>query len=172
LIGATGSPSSFNEEVIRLMADINEQPVIFALSNPTSKSECTAQQAYQWSDGRAIFASGSKFPSVDYAGKVHQPGQGNNVYIFPGVGLGVLACNARLITDEMFMDAAEVLADFVNENDLQVGRVYPPLSQIRTISMQIAIAVVKRAYSQKLAEEPEPASIENMVANLMYDPAY
>lgn len=172
LIGATGAAGSFTEEAIRLMADINDRPVIFALSNPTSKAECTAQQAYDWSDGRAVFASGSPFPSIDFKGDIRRPGQGNNVYVFPGIGLGVIACNATRVSEEMFLDAARVLADLVDDADLASGTVYPSLSQIRRISLEIAVAVVKRAYDQGLASEPPPPDIKEMLSSLMYDPGY
>ncbi|RMH22324.1 MAG: NAD-dependent malic enzyme [Gammaproteobacteria bacterium] len=172
LIGASGAPGTFTEEVVRLMAEINEQPIIFALSNPTSKAECSALQAYQWSDGRAVFASGSAFPPVNYEGRILQPGQGNNVYIFPGVGLGVLACNASHVTDEMFLDAARTLASCVREEDLQRGSVYPSLSQIRDVSLEIAMAVVKRAHAQGLAQEPMPENLRETIATMMYDPTY
>ncbi len=172
LIGATGAAGTFTEEVVRLMAEINERPVIFALSNPTSKSECTAEQAYQWSNGRAVFASGSPFPPVDFQGKILHSGQGNNVYVFPGVGLGVIACNATRVTDEMFLDAARVLADFLNDADLESGAVYPPLSQIRAISLEIATVVAERAYVQGLATEPKPANLKVMIRDIMYNPSY
>jgi len=172
IIGATGAAGTFTEEVVRLMAKINEKPVIFALSNPTSKAECTAEQAYQWSDGRAVFASGSAFPAVEYQGNTLTPGQGNNIYIFPGVGLGVLACNASRVTEEMFLDAAHTLAEFVADDDLKSGAVYPPLSQIRAISLSIATVVAKRAYAQGLATEPEPADIKLFIQEKMYNPSY
>jgi len=172
IIGATGAAGTFTEEVVRLMAKINDKPVIFALSNPTSKAECTAEQAYQWSDGRAVFASGSAFPAIDYQGKKLTPGQGNNVYVFPGIGLGVIACNASRVTEEMFLDAAHTLAVFVAEDDLKSGAVYPPLSQIRAISLAIATVVAKRAYIQGLAADPEPADIKQFIQENMYDPVY
>lgn len=172
LIGATGAAGTFTQEVVQLMASINQRPVIFALSNPTSKAECTAEQAYRWSDGRAVFASGSPFPVFDLHGKRLQPGQSNNAYVFPGIGLGVIACNASRVTDEMFLDAARILADTVDENVLQSGSVYPPLSQIRSISLDIAIGVAERAYQQKLATVPRPDNLQTMIEQLMYNPNY
>jgi malate dehydrogenase (oxaloacetate-decarboxylating)(NADP+) len=172
LIGATGTASTFTEEVVRLMAEINQQPVIFALSNPTSKAECTAEQAYQWSQGRAVFASGSPFPAYDYQGKTLHSTQGNNAYIFPGVGLGIIVCNASRVTKEMFLDAAAVLADAVDEDRLKSGGVYPPLSQIRSISLHIAIAVAERAYAQNLADEPRPENLAEKIEQFMYKPSY
>ena len=172
LIGATGAPGTFTEEVVRLMAEINERPLIFALSNPTSKAECTAEQAYQWSNGRAIFASGSPFDAVTYAGEEFRPGQGNNAYVFPGIGLGAIACNARTISDEMFLEAARVLSEQVSEHELAAGAVYPPLADIRKVSLAIATAVANKAWQQGLAQIDRPANVEQMITEQMYDPSY
>jgi len=172
LIGATGVQGAFSKDIVKLMAKINKQPVIFALSNPTSNAECTAEQAYQWSDGRAVFAGGSPFPPVVYSNKIFHPGQGNNVYVFPGIGLGIIACDATRVSEEMFLDAALVLADLVDEDTLISGAVYPPLSQIRHISIEIATAVAKRAYEQGLASKPRPPDLQEMIRELMYDPSY
>jgi len=172
LIGATGAPGTFTEDVVKRMSEINERPVIFALSNPTSRAECTAEQAYRWSNGRAVFASGSPFPGVDYQGHTLRPGQGNNAYVFPGIGLGVIACNASRVSEEMFLDAARVLADSVSTTDLESGAVYPPLAQIRTISLDIATAVAERAFEQGLASEPKRPDPREMIEELMYDPTY
>lgn len=172
LIGATGSPGTFTQEVIEHMSRINDHPTIFALSNPTSRAECTAEQAYTWSEGRAIFASGSPFGTVEYNGNFFKPGQGNNVYIFPGIGLGAVVCNARLITNEMFLIAARALAELVSESDLKAGAVYPPLTDSRYISRRIAKAVVEHAYENNLAQLPRPESIEELITSYMYDPSY
>jgi malate dehydrogenase (oxaloacetate-decarboxylating)(NADP+) len=172
LIGASAQPGTFTRQVIEAMARINQKPVIFALSNPTSKAECTAEQAYTWSEGRAIFASGSPFPAVTLGGKTFVPGQGNNVYIFPGVGLGAIACKAESLPDEMFLAAAKALAGVVTDADLQQGRVYPPLTKIREASAQIAIKVVETAYDLGLATRPKPYDIEKYVRSFMYYPEY
>ena len=172
LIGATGSAGTFTQEVIQLMAKINEKPVIFALSNPTSKSECTAEQAYQWSKGKAIFASGSPFDPVSYEGRVFKPSQGNNSYIFPGIGLGILSCRATQVSEEMFLDAAHVLASLVDEDDLCAGSIYPPLSEIRHISLKIAVAVAQRADQQGVNSDPLPKPLEESILASMYDPKY
>lgn len=172
LIGVSGQPNTFTEEVVRAMAAANEKPIVFALSNPTSKAECTAEQAYAWTEGRAIFASGSPFDPVEYKGQTFVPGQGNNSYIFPGVGLGVIASAARRVPDRMFMVAAKSLAQQVTEEDLALGRVYPPLSKIRAVSANIAAAVAEVAYDEGLAGEPWPGDILAHVQEQMYNPHY
>jgi malate dehydrogenase (oxaloacetate-decarboxylating)(NADP+) len=172
IVGVSGKARMFTKEIVETMGRINERPVIFALSNPTSKAECTAEQAYEWTDGRAIFASGSPFDPVVYKGKTYVSGQGNNAYIFPGVGLGVIAADSRLITDEMFYAAAAALAGMVEESDLSQGRIYPPLTNMREVSVKIAVAVAEVAYEVKLARFPRPANLEAHVRSLMYDPTY
>jgi malate dehydrogenase (oxaloacetate-decarboxylating)(NADP+) len=172
IIGVSGQPRTFTREIIEQMARFNERPIIFALSNPTSKSECTAEEAYTYSNGRAIFASGSPFPSFKLYGKTYNPGQGNNSYIFPGVGLGVVVANARHVTDEMFEAAARTLAEQVTADDLAAGRIYPVLNRIRDVSAAIATAVARVAYDQGLALAPEPADLAQAVRDFMYEPAY
>ncbi|AWI09149.1 NAD-dependent malic enzyme [Ereboglobus luteus] len=172
LIGVSGMPRTFTEQIIRRMGELNKRPVIFALSNPTSRAECTAEDAYKWTEGRAIFASGSPFDPVTIDGKTHHPGQGNNVYIFPGVGLGALACGAREVTDRMFLAAAETLAGQVTQADLDLGRVYPALTKIRDVSAKIAAAVAEEAHRENLATTPRPADIEADIKAKMYEPAY
>lgn len=172
LIGATGAPGVFTEAIVRLMGAINERPVIFALSNPTSQAECTAQQAYEWTDGRAVFASGSPFDSITLNDRVYHPGQGNNAYVFPGIGLGAIACRARIISDAMFLEAARVLADLVSNDDLEAGTIYPPLTTIRQVSLAIAVAVAEQAWKEGLAGDERPDDVKQMVAGLMYDPDY
>ena len=172
LIGVSGMPQTFTREVVETMAAINPQPIIFALSNPTSKAECTAEQAYTWSGGRAIFASGSPFPAFELNGKRHVPGQGNNIYIFPGVGLGALACEAREVTDSMFLAAAQTLASLVGQEDLAIGRVYPSLTRVREVSLHIAVAVAKIAYAEGLAQRAQPADLKADIASRMFQPVY
>jgi malate dehydrogenase (oxaloacetate-decarboxylating)(NADP+) len=159
IIGVSGQPGTFSQPVLEAMAHLNERPIVFALSNPTSKAECTAEQAYTWTGGRAIFASGSPFAPVTLGGKTHVPGQGNNAYVFPGVGLGVIACGARLVTDEMFFAAARALADQVSESELAEGYIYPPLKEIREVSAAIAAAVAGVAFRRGLATKPEPDNL-------------
>ncbi len=172
LIGATGMSGAFTEESVRLMAGINERPVIFALSNPTSNAECTAEQAYQWSGGRAVFASGSPFDPVTFEGSTRRPGQGNNAYVFPGIGLGVIASRAHTISDDMFLEAARILAAAVTDDDLSCGAVYPPLNRIRQVSLAIAIAVAEKAWEEGVAMEACPEDLERMVMELIYEPGY
>merc|ERR1712142_834923 len=131
LIGAAAIPNVFTEEIIKDMASFNKQPIIFALSNPTSKAECTAQAAYTHSTGRAIFASGSPFPAHEMNGRRFEPGQGNNAYIFPGIALATICTGIHHIKEEVFLASAEALANMVTEADLKVGRLYPPLRSIR-----------------------------------------
>jgi len=172
LIGVSGQPGMFTREVLETLAGQCERPIVFALSNPTSKSECTAEQAYSWTGGRAIFASGSPFAPVDYGGRTLVPGQGNNAYAFPGIGLGVLAAQARRVSDGMFLAAAHALAARVGEEDLAAGRIYPPLSSIREISADIAAAVAKVAWSEGLAPGTEPENIAAIIRGRMYQPGY
>ena len=172
LIGASGQPQTFTGPVLQAMATLNERPVIFALSNPTTRSECTAEQAYAATGGRAIFASGSPFAPVTCDGRVRVPGQANNAYIFPGVALGVVASRARRVTDAMFLVAARTLAAEVAEDDLAQERVYPPLARIRAISAAIATAVAGVAYESDLAAEPHPGDLRAFMEGQMYDPRY
>ena len=172
LIGATGAPGTFTEEVIQKMSAINERPVIFALSNPTSKAECTAEQAYSWSKGQAIFASGSPFTPVTLDGQTFQPGQGNNAYVFPGLGLGAIMANAKTIPDELFLVAAKTLASLIQEDNLKVGALYPRLTEIRNISLEIATAVAEKAYDLEVAQNEKPADLKQYIADYMYNPAY
>jgi malate dehydrogenase (oxaloacetate-decarboxylating)(NADP+) len=170
LIGATGVAGAFTQGAIERMSAINERPAIFALSNPTSRAECTAEQAYAWSRGKAIFTSGSPFGETVCNGQTFHPGQGNNAYVFPGVGLGVLACGARTITDRMFLAAARALADQVAEDDLTRGSLYPPLKEIRRISLAIATSVAKEAYAMNQARARRPGNMRKHIKELMYDP--
>jgi malate dehydrogenase (oxaloacetate-decarboxylating)(NADP+) len=170
LIGATGAPGTFTRAVVERMSTINERPAIFALSNPTSRAECTAEQAYAWSRGRAIFASGSPFEPVTHEGQTFRPAQGNNAYVFPGIGLGAVACRARTLPDEVFLAAARALAELVQQKDLDQGSLYPPLRDIRKISLAIAAAVARRAYAMNLARERRPKHLRRHIEALMYQP--
>ncbi len=172
ILGLSGQPQTFTKEIVEAMAAINERPIIFALSNPTSKAECTAEQAYTWSEGRAIFASGSPFDPVKYNNETFIPGQGNNAYIFPGVGLGVIVSESRVVTDEMFLTAAHSLANQVSDADLERGRIYPKLSRIREVSALIARDVAKMAYDSGFTDKEEPEDILADIHDYMYRPIY
>jgi malate dehydrogenase (oxaloacetate-decarboxylating)(NADP+) len=170
LIGATGAPGTFTRDVVEKMSSINDRPVLFALSNPTAKAECTAEQAYSWSGGRAIFASGSPFAPVTYGGRTFRPAQGNNAYVFPGIGLGAVACRARRLPDELFLAAARALAGLVKQNDLDQGSLYPPLRDIRKVSLAIAESVATRAYALNLTRGKRPRNLRRSIEALMYTP--
>jgi len=172
LIGATGAPGTFSEQVVKLMAELNPRPIIFALSNPTANAECTAEQAYQWSSGRAVFASGSPFGPVNCNGKTFRPAQCNNVYVFPGLGLGALSAGVEKITDALFLAAARALADQVDAASLEAGALYPDLTRVRRISIAVARAVCEAARREGLTNREMPADIEAELAAQMYDPVY
>ncbi|KAK7108037.1 NADP-dependent malic enzyme-like [Littorina saxatilis] len=173
LIGAAASPGAFTENVLAAMGKHNERPIIFALSNPTSMSECTAEQAYTITQGRCVFASGSPFPSCTLNGKTFIPGQGNNAYIFPGVALGVLTCGVRHIEDKIFLHAAQALANLVTDEHLAEGRVYPPLSDIQSVSLAIAVDLAEYVYKEGMASAyPEPDDKEAFIRSFLYDTDY
>jgi malate dehydrogenase (oxaloacetate-decarboxylating)(NADP+) len=172
LIGATGAAGSFTQGAIERMARCNERPAILALSNPTSRAECTAEQAYRWSGGRAVFASGSPFDAVKLGEQTLRPSQSNNAYIFPGIGLGATFCRTTTVTDTMFLVAAKTLAAAVTPNEIERGALYPPLRDVRTISVSIAAAVAQVAYDAGLARTPRPPNLEQAIQESMYDPRY
>jgi len=172
ILGVSGQPRAFTRAVLETMARLNKRPIVFALSNPTSKSECTAEEAYAWTEGRAVFASGSPFAPVTFQGKTRVPGQGNNVYIFPGVGLAISSCGIKRVTDEMFVVAARVLADAVAPEDLAQECIYPPLRRIRDVSAAIATAVAEVAYRHGLATKPQPADLSVYLKSEMFEPKY
>jgi malate dehydrogenase (oxaloacetate-decarboxylating)(NADP+) len=172
LIGASGAAGLFNEAVLRELARHCAQPLVMALSNPTSRAECTAEQAYAWTEGRAIFASGSPFAAVHHAGRLHAPGQANNAFIFPGVGLGLLASGATRVSDAMFFAAARALAGQVSAEDLAQGRIYPAAQRLRQVAMAVAQAVAVCAWDEGLARQPRPADVAAAIASLMYTPRY
>jgi len=172
LIGVSGKADTFTGTMLKRMAEINGHPIIFALSNPTSKAECTAEEAYTFTDGRAIFASGSPFAPVISGGKKFIPGQGNNAYIFPGVGLGIVASKSKLVTNEMFLAAARTLAREVSPADLEAGRIYPPLTRIREVSTAIALATADIVFNRGLTDNKKPNDLLSHIKALIYEPVY
>ncbi|PSS07399.1 NADP-dependent malic enzyme like [Actinidia chinensis var. chinensis] len=173
LIGSSGVGRTFTKEVIEAMASLNEKPIVLALSNPTSQSECTAEEAYTWSQGRAIFASGSPFSPVEYEGKVYLSGQANNAYIFPGFGLGLIISGAIRVHDDMLLAASEALAAQVTPENFDEGLIYPPFTNIRKISAHIAASVAAKAYELGLATHlPRPQNLVAYAESCMYSPNY
>src|ERR1700761_6104433 len=172
IIGVSTVPKLFTREVIQTMASINERPIIFPYSNPTSRSECTAEEAYRWSDGRAIFASGSPFPPVEIAGRRFVPGQGNNVYIFPAMGMAVYATETTRVTEEMFIVAAQAVAEQVTDENLAVGLIYPPQTRILDVSLHVAERIASYIFDEGFAGLSRPADIGALVRSRAYRPVY
>jgi malate dehydrogenase (oxaloacetate-decarboxylating)(NADP+) len=172
IIGVSTVPELFNHDVIAAMARINQRPIIFPYSNPTSRSECSAEEAYRWSDGRAVFASGSPFPPVEIAGRHFVPGQGNNVYIFPAMGMAVFATEAKRVTEEMFIVAARAVAEQVTEENLSTGLIYPPQSHILNASLHVAERIAAYIFDQGLARVPRPDDVGALIRARAYRPVY
>ncbi|CAL1534123.1 unnamed protein product [Lymnaea stagnalis] len=173
IIGAAAIPGAFNEKVLTDMAKFNNRPVVFALSNPTSKAECTAEDAYRATDGRVVFASGSPFNAVEHKGKIYHPGQGNNAYIFPGTALAVIAADIRNISEDIFLTAAETLAKMVTKDNLEEGRVYPKLGDIRNVSLRLAEDIINFAYDNDLAfRYPRPDNVKDFLSEFVYNTDY
>jgi malate dehydrogenase (oxaloacetate-decarboxylating)(NADP+) len=172
IIGLSTMKGAFTKEVIELMSAINEKPVIFPCSNPTSRSECTAEEAYTYSGGRVIFAAGSPFDPVVLNGKTYTPGQGNNVYIFPAMGLAVFATKAKRVTDGMFITAANALASQLTVEDLENGLVFPPIKKILQVEADMAVKIAEYIFDKGLAQVTRPKHIESFIKEKMYRPEY
>ena len=172
IIGVSGIPKLFTREVVETMAELNQRPIVFPYSNPTSRSECTAEEAYRWSEGRAIFASGSPFPPVDIGGRKFIPNQGNNVYIFPAMAMALFATEAKRVTEDMFLTAAQAIAEQVSEDSLAAGLIYPPRDRIFRSSLHVAERVATRIFDQGLARVPRPEDIGALIRARVYRPVY
>jgi malate dehydrogenase (oxaloacetate-decarboxylating)(NADP+) len=172
IIGVSGIPKLFTREVVETMAELNQRPIIFPYSNPTSRSECSAEEAYRWSGGRAIFASGSPFPPVDIGGRKFVPNQGNNVYIFPAMAMALFATEAERVTDEMFLTAAQAIAEQVSEENLAADLIYPPRERIFNASLHVAERVAACIFDQGLARVPRPADVSELIRSRVYRPVY
>ena len=172
LIGISGQSNAFSKNVLELMASFNKYPIVFALSNPTSSSECTAEQAYRWTKGMCLFASGSPFDEVVLNGQILSPGQGNNAYVFPGVGLGIVLTRSKIIPDNLFLVAAKTLAGLVTDKELSKGQLYPSLSDIRNVSKKIAINVARKVISSGLSTTNISDDLEKHLDKIIYYPEY
>jgi malate dehydrogenase (oxaloacetate-decarboxylating)(NADP+) len=172
IIGVSGIPKLFTREVIEAMAELNQRPIIFPYSNPTSRSECSAEEAYRWSGGRAIFASGSPFPPVDIGGRKFVPNQGNNVYIFPAMALALFATEAKRVTDGMFLTAAQAIAEQVSEDNLAAELIYPQRERIFSSSLHVAERVAAYIFDKGLARVPRPDDVGALIRSSVYRPVY
>lgn len=170
IIGVSATGGAFTKEVVEAMTAVNAQPIIMALSNPTSKSECTAEQAYTWSNGKCLFACGSPFAPVTVNGKTFVPRQGNNSYVFPGIGFGCIYARAKTIPNQIFLTASKALADLVSEEDLGNGSLYPPLADVRHLSAEIAAKVAEYCFDHGIAGVERPADIREAVKAAMWSP--
>ncbi|HUO09271.1 MAG TPA: NAD-dependent malic enzyme [Phycisphaerae bacterium] len=172
IIGVSTVGKTFTREVVEAMSRLNERPIIFALSNPTEHAECSAEEAYRWSNGRALYAAGVQFPPVSLNGKTLLPGQANNFYIFPAVGMAIYATQTKRVTDEMFIEAAKALADQVTSAELEQGLLFPPQSNILEIEIKIAARVAQNVFDKGLARVPRPADCEAFIRGHVYKPRY
>ena len=172
IVGLAAQSGAFNAYVLGAMARLNERPIIFALSNPTSKAECTAREAYTYTEGRCLFACGSPFPPVELNGKTFVPRQGNNSYVFPGIGLGALYTKASLIPDGVFLAAARALTETVTDEDLANGSLFPSLTEVRSVSRHIAQRVAEYCLESGIAQIEKPADLTAALEDYMYKPKY
>ena len=172
LIGVSGQAGAFTEAVVRTMAQHVERPVIFPLSNPTSRSEATAEQLIAWTDGRALIGTGSPFAPVEWKGRTIPIDQTNNSYIFPGMGLGILASGARRVTDAMFMVAAKAVAEMSPTATDKKGRLLPPVGQMREVAVAVGKAVARQAQADGVAEKCDAATLDERIAAGVWEPRY
>ncbi|MFE8872983.1 NAD-dependent malic enzyme [Acetobacter persici] len=172
LIGVSTIGGAFTEELVREMARLNDRPVIFALSNPTNRAECTAEQAYAWTNGKALYAAGVQFPDFEYQGKNYHPGQANNFYIFPAIGLAVYATRPTLITDDIFITAAVATADQVGSSAREHGMLFPLQANILETEVTTACRVAEHIFDSGQATVERPANIRAWIEGLLYKPVY
>jgi malic enzyme len=172
IIGTTGEPGVFSEQVVKSVAAHVERPLVMALSNPTSKTEAVPADVVKWTEGRALMATGSPFDPVEHEGTTYHVSQGNNVYAFPGIGLGAIVSGARMVTDQMFAAAANALAELVHEDDLAEGKLYPPLADLRSITRTIAKAVAIAACDSGVAQGVTCEQIEDALDHEIWDLDY
>lgn len=172
LIGVSTVGELFSQEVIETMSRLNARPIVFALSNPIDKHECLPEDAYAWSGGKVVYAGGVQFPPVHIDGKTFLPSQANNLYIFPAVGMAIYATNAKRVTDEMFIEAAEGLAEQVNPEQLKLGMLFPPQSNILEVEIQTAARVAKLIFDTGLARVDRPVNLEEFIRQHVFKPEY
>ncbi len=172
LIGVSTVKGTFTQQVIEAMTKLNDRPVIFALSNPTDHAECTAEEAYKFSTGKAIFAAGVQFDPVQIDGKTYEPSQANNFYIFPAVGMAIFATEARHVPDEIFIAAARATADQVTAEQLEKGMLFPPQANVQQVSIETAISAAEKIFELGLARVEKPFSVDQLIGSLEYKPKY
>ena len=172
LIGVSTVGKLFSKEIVEAMSRLNARPIIFALSNPIEKHECLPQDAYAWSNGKAIYAGGVQFPPVHHNGETFLPSQANNLYVFPAVGMAIYATNAKRVTDEMFIEAAHAVADQVRPDQLKLGMLFPPQSNIFETEIQTAARVAKLVFDSGLARVERPADMVAFIREHVYKPEY
>jgi malate dehydrogenase (oxaloacetate-decarboxylating)(NADP+) len=172
IIGVSTTGRAFTQQVVEAMSRINDRPIIFALSNPTDHAECSAEDAYRWSKGRALYAAGVQFPIVQYGGQTFLPGQANNLYIFPAVGMAIYATQAKRVTDDMFIEAARAVADQVTPEQLKQGLLYPPQSNILETEIKTAARVAKVVFNSGLGRVAQPNDLESFIRGHVYKPEY
>ena len=172
IIGVSTVGKAFTQQVVESMSQINERPIIFALSNPTDHAECSAEEAYNWSKGKALYAAGVQFPPVQYGGQTLLPGQANNSYVFPAIGMAIYATQAKRVTDEMFTEAAHAISDQVTPDQLKQGLLFPPQSNILEIEIKTAARVAKVIFDSNLARVEQPTDVEAFIRSHVYKPQY